>query len=104
MVYESLITKRAPARTDLVTTTTAAVVGALGRCTGFGDACSWDMECPACPQQGNGYDCGVYVMVFADLLSMSVQEIVLDAHHMRDNLLLSLILGRIAHFPTALQG
>jgi len=53
----------------------------------------------------SGHDCGVFVMVLMDLLSMRADKVVFDqqhVRHVRDKLLLSLLQGKIAHFPDAL--
>ncbi|KAJ8431548.1 hypothetical protein Cgig2_029577 [Carnegiea gigantea] len=53
----------------------------------------------------SGHDCGVYVMVFMDLLSLGVKQPILPQRYVRqvrDNLLLSLLQGQVAHFPEAM--
>ena len=53
----------------------------------------------------SGYDCGVYVMMFMDLLSLNTDQLHFDAKyvgHARDKLLLSLLQGSVAHFLDAL--
>jgi len=55
----------------------------------------------------SGYDCGVYVMAFMDVLSIKTDGLHFhpsDVRHMRDLCLLSIVDGKIAHFPDALQG
>ena len=55
----------------------------------------------------NGYDCGVYVMAFMDVLSIKTDGLHFhqdDVHDMRDLCLLSIVDGKIAHFLDALQG
>ena len=53
----------------------------------------------------SGHDCGVFVMVLLDLISMRLEQVVFDqqhVRHVRKKLLLSLLEGKIAHFPDAL--
>ena len=56
----------------------------------------------------SGHDCGVYMLMFMDLLSIRADGLYFDqpyVRHPRDKLLLSLLQGSIAHFPQAfLQG
>ncbi|KAJ8442480.1 hypothetical protein Cgig2_022363 [Carnegiea gigantea] len=117
LVYDSLLTKRALARTDLLNSGVSspllhyafapisrtdtnphihdevqkqAVVAALSVATDYANARMWQTDHPLCPQQGNGHDCGVFVMVFMDLISMSSKPLLFNQrymHHMRDKLL-----------------
>ena len=55
----------------------------------------------------SGHDCGVYVMVFMDILSIKTDGLYFDPHyvwHMRDLCLLSIVDGEIAQFLEAIQG
>ncbi|KAJ8428680.1 hypothetical protein Cgig2_006354 [Carnegiea gigantea] len=84
-----------------------AVSLALMKVAEFTDVLKWDLEHPNCPPQENGRDCGVYMSMFMDLLSMNTDGLVFGAQYVRrarDKLLLSFLLGRVAHFPNALQG
>lgn len=106
VVYDSLLTKRAPTRTDLQNSGKEAVAAALSVATDYADARTRQMDHPSCPQQGNGHDCVVFVMVFMDLISMNNKPLLFNqqyVRHMRDKLLVSLLQGKIAHFPDALQ-
>ncbi|KAJ8431991.1 hypothetical protein Cgig2_005920 [Carnegiea gigantea] len=106
LVYDSLLTKRALARTDLLNSGKEAVAAALSVATDYADARTWQTDHPLCPQQGNGHDCGVFVMVFMGLISMSSKPLLFNqryVHHIWDKLLVSLLQGKIAHFPNALQ-
>lgn len=53
----------------------------------------------------SGHDCGVYLLMFMDLFSINTDGLVFGAQyvrHARDKLLLSFLLGRVAHFLDAL--
>jgi len=55
----------------------------------------------------SGHDCGLYVMTFMDVLSMKTDRLYFDpsyARNMRDLCLLSILQGKVAHFPDALRG
>ncbi|KAJ8437548.1 hypothetical protein Cgig2_017901 [Carnegiea gigantea] len=133
LVYDSLLTKRALARTDLLNSGVSspmlhyvfapisrtcanphihdegqkeAVAAALSVATDYADVRTWQTDHPLCPQQGNGHDCSVFIMVFMDLISMSSKPLLFNqryVRHMRDKLLVSLLQGKIAHFPDALR-
>ncbi|KAJ8438435.1 hypothetical protein Cgig2_004545 [Carnegiea gigantea] len=81
---------------------------ALMKLAEFTDVLRWEMEHADCPQQDNGHDCGVYMLMFMDLLSIRADGVYFGQNyvrHARDKLLLSLLQGSIAHFPQAfLQG
>jgi len=54
----------------------------------------------------SGHDCGVYVMVLYDLMSLRAENVVFETRyvrHVHDKLLLSLLQGKIAHFPESLD-
>ncbi|KAJ8428809.1 hypothetical protein Cgig2_028014 [Carnegiea gigantea] len=81
---------------------------ALMKLAAFTDVLRWEMEHADCPQQDNGHDYGVYMLMFMDLLSIRADGVYFGQNYMRharDKLLLSLLQGSIAHFPQAfLQG
>ncbi|KAJ8441635.1 hypothetical protein Cgig2_025802 [Carnegiea gigantea] len=81
---------------------------ALMKLVKFTDVLRWEMEHADCPQQDNGHDCGVYMLMFMDLLSIRVDGLYFDQPYVRqacDKLLLSLLQRSVAHFPQAfLQG
>ena len=55
----------------------------------------------------SGYDCGVFVMAFMDLISIRAtgwQFTQANVRLFRDKCLLSLVRGRIAHFPRTVTG
>jgi len=56
----------------------------------------------------SGHDCGVYMLMFMDLLSIRADGLYFGqpyVRHARNKLLLSVLQGSIAHFPQAfLQG
>jgi Ulp1 family protease len=35
--------------------------------------CDWDIMYPQCPKQSNGFDCGVFMLLYADHLSNNLQ-------------------------------
>ncbi|KAJ8421205.1 hypothetical protein Cgig2_019168 [Carnegiea gigantea] len=82
-VYDILVTKRAPTRTNLMNSAKDEVAAALSTTTQYSDARSWDAERALCPQQENGHDCGVFVMVFMDVLPMRAKHLVLDQLYVR---------------------
>ena len=50
----------------------------------------------------SGHDYGVYVMAFMDVLSIKTDELYFDkddVRHLRDLCLMSIVDGKIAHFP-----
>uniref|UniRef100_A0A7C8ZNM0 Ubiquitin-like protease family profile domain-containing protein n=1 Tax=Opuntia streptacantha TaxID=393608 RepID=A0A7C8ZNM0_OPUST len=105
LVYDSLQKKRPGVRGDLIECARDVIGAALTMLPNYSDARQWVIDYPSCPQQGNGYDCGVYVMVLLDLISMRAEKVEFDPQHVRqvrDKLLLSLLQGKIAHFPGAL--
>ncbi|KAJ8423070.1 hypothetical protein Cgig2_009339 [Carnegiea gigantea] len=68
----------------------------------FHDALSWEVDYPTCPQQENWYDCGVFMMMFMDLLSLKGKGIFIEQGDMRlvrEKLLVSLLNGEVCHFP-----
>ena len=70
-------------------------------CTIWSVVCATDVVCLC-----SGHDCGVYVMAFMDVLSIKTDALYFDSMyvpHMRDLCLLSILDGKIAHFPEALQ-
>ncbi|KAJ8424183.1 LOW QUALITY PROTEIN: hypothetical protein Cgig2_028308 [Carnegiea gigantea] len=85
-----------------------AIALALMKVAEFTDVLRWEMKHTDCPQQDNGHDCSVYMLMFMDLLSMRADGVYFGrtyVRHARDKLLLSLLQGSIAHFPEAfLQG
>ncbi|KAJ8420535.1 hypothetical protein Cgig2_002957 [Carnegiea gigantea] len=94
LVYDSLLTKRALARTDLQNSGKEAVAAALSVAIDYADARTWWTDHPQCPQQGNGHHCSVFVMVFMDLISMNSKPLLFNeryVRHMRDKLLVSLL-------------
>ena len=55
----------------------------------------------------SGHDCGVYVMAFMDILSMNTHTLPFErgyVHNVREKFLLSILQGKISHFPEALEG
>ena len=55
----------------------------------------------------SGHDCGLYVMAFMDVLSIRTAGLYFDTsyvRHMRDLCLLSILQGKVAHFPDSLEG
>ncbi|KAJ8423512.1 hypothetical protein Cgig2_030224 [Carnegiea gigantea] len=53
-----------------------------------------------------GYDCGLFVLTFKELLSMNIGGLYFeqrDMRYMKDKCLLSLLQGKISQFPNALQ-
>ncbi|KAJ8452972.1 hypothetical protein Cgig2_014735 [Carnegiea gigantea] len=77
---------------------------ALMKLPEFCDVLSWEMENAECPQQDNGHDCGVYMLMFMDLLSIRADGLYFGQPYVRnarDKLLLSLLQERVAHFPEA---
>ncbi|KAJ8427741.1 LOW QUALITY PROTEIN: hypothetical protein Cgig2_021068 [Carnegiea gigantea] len=120
LVYGSLATKKAPAWTDLIDnvvrmlTLVMSVLGELNTLLVLtkGSKCAllfcvdftiftifFHVTLFRCC---NGHDCDVIVMVFMDLLSLGVKELVLPEGYVQDNLLVSVLRGQIAHFPEAL--
>ncbi|KAJ8420360.1 LOW QUALITY PROTEIN: hypothetical protein Cgig2_023216 [Carnegiea gigantea] len=94
LVYDSLQSKR----------TKVAIGLALMKLPQFCDVLSWEMENAECPQQDNGHDCGVYMLMFMNLLSIRADGLYFGQPYVRnarDKLLLSLLQGRVAHFPEA---
>ncbi|KAJ8446968.1 hypothetical protein Cgig2_006596 [Carnegiea gigantea] len=70
----------------------------------FTDVLRWETEHADCPQQDNGHDCGVYMLMFMDLLSIRADGLYFGQPYVRqarDKLLLSLLQGSVAHFPQA---
>ncbi|KAJ8443080.1 hypothetical protein Cgig2_004285 [Carnegiea gigantea] len=66
----------------------------------------WDINHPCCPQQDNGHDCLLYVIAFMVVLSIKTDELYFGGsfvRHMGEKSLLSILQGKIAHFPDALQ-
>uniref|UniRef100_A0A7C9DEM9 Ubiquitin-like protease family profile domain-containing protein n=1 Tax=Opuntia streptacantha TaxID=393608 RepID=A0A7C9DEM9_OPUST len=62
----------------------------------FGDTLMWDVLRADSPQQQNGYDYGVFIMAFTDLISIrATRWTFTQAHvrHFRDKCLLSLLTG-----------
>ena len=52
----------------------------------------------------SGHDCGVYMLMFRDILAMKADELYFGSpyvRHARDKLLLSCLQGSVAHFPEA---
>ncbi|KAJ8420167.1 hypothetical protein Cgig2_000257 [Carnegiea gigantea] len=108
LTYDSLHSARDGARNQLLLSEKVAIALALMKVAEFTDVLRWEMEHADCPQQDNGHDCGVYMLMFMDLLSMRADGVYFGrtyVRHARDKLLLSLLQGSIAHFPEAfLQG
>ncbi|KAJ8446292.1 hypothetical protein Cgig2_005823 [Carnegiea gigantea] len=81
---------------------------ALMKLAEFTDVLRWEMEHADCPQQDNGHDCGVYMLMFMDLLSIRADGLYFGQPYVRqarDKLLLGLLQGSVAHFPQPfLQG
>lgn len=52
VVYDSLLTKRAPIRTDLVNNVKQAIAATLSVAADYADASTWERETdhPSCPQ------------------------------------------------------
>ncbi|KAJ8425387.1 hypothetical protein Cgig2_018476 [Carnegiea gigantea] len=72
----------------------------------YADAGQWEVVTPKCPEQKNGHDYGVFVIAFIDLLSVKVDGFEFDQDyvaHYRDKCLLSILQGRVAHFPQHLR-
>jgi len=66
----------------------------------------WLTLCIVVPLR-SGYDCGVFVMAFIDLISIRATAWQFTQAHVRqfrDKCLLSLLTGRIGHFPRTLTG
>ncbi|KAJ8435110.1 LOW QUALITY PROTEIN: hypothetical protein Cgig2_001985 [Carnegiea gigantea] len=67
---------------------------ALMKLAEFTDVLRWEMEHANCPQQDNGHDCGVYMLMFMDLLSIRADGLYFGQPYVRqarDKLLLSLL-------------
>ncbi|KAJ8422403.1 hypothetical protein Cgig2_029227 [Carnegiea gigantea] len=104
ITYDSLQCKRDGPRKHLLLSGKVAIGLALMKLTEFTDVFRWEMEHADCPQQDNGHDCGVYVLMFMDLLSIRADGLYFGqpyVRHARDKLLLSLLQGSVAHFPQA---
>ncbi|KAJ8435571.1 hypothetical protein Cgig2_020033 [Carnegiea gigantea] len=55
----------------------------------------------------SGHDCGLFVMAFMEVLSIRTDGLYFKrayVRHMRDKCLLSIMLGKIVHYPEALEG
>ncbi|KAJ8422653.1 hypothetical protein Cgig2_032401 [Carnegiea gigantea] len=68
LVYDSLACVGDESRDVLLTSAKVAITVALLGTNTLGDALRWDMARLKCVQPDNGYDCGVFVMAFMDLI------------------------------------
>ncbi|KAJ8420052.1 hypothetical protein Cgig2_015671 [Carnegiea gigantea] len=68
-------------------------------------ASMWDLIHVDCPQQDNGHDCGVLVMIFMDLVALTGHTMCFnqsDIRTLRDKCLADILWGTIRNFPVAL--
>ncbi|KAJ8425180.1 hypothetical protein Cgig2_010789 [Carnegiea gigantea] len=101
-VYDSLRCKRDAPRRHLLFSAKIAIGLALTKLAEFTDVLRLDMDNADCPQQENGHDCSVYMLMFMDILAMKANGLYFNSpyvHHARDKLLLSCLQGSVAHFP-----
>ncbi|KAJ8446383.1 hypothetical protein Cgig2_019276 [Carnegiea gigantea] len=66
----------------------------------------WPVLNLSCPTQTNGYDCGVFVMRFMDVLALQEDTLCFlqdDIRALRDKCLTDLLLSRIRNFPPPLD-
>ncbi|KAJ8423551.1 hypothetical protein Cgig2_007082 [Carnegiea gigantea] len=68
----------------------------------YTDALTWDLVHVDYPQQDNGHDCGVFVMIFIDLLALIGHTMCFDQSDIRilwDKCLADILRGTIWNFP-----
>uniref|UniRef100_A0A7C8YVL5 Ubiquitin-like protease family profile domain-containing protein n=1 Tax=Opuntia streptacantha TaxID=393608 RepID=A0A7C8YVL5_OPUST len=107
LVYDSLANVKDKSREALIAHAILSIALTLLRSPFCGDALTWEVVRADCPQQQNGYDCGVFVMAFMDLISIRAtgwQFTQANVRQFRDKCLLSLVRGRITHFPRTVTG
>uniref|UniRef100_A0A7C9DCL2 Ubiquitin-like protease family profile domain-containing protein n=1 Tax=Opuntia streptacantha TaxID=393608 RepID=A0A7C9DCL2_OPUST len=107
VVYDSFAHPRDLYQESLIHHAIMSIALSMLRTSCFGSALTWDVVRPNCPQQGNGYDHGVFVMAFMDLISIRPNAWRFSHHNVRqfrDKCLVSLPRGRIANFPHTLTG
>lgn len=102
LVYNSLACVGDESRDVLLTSATVGIAVALLRTSTLGDALRWDMARVECVQQDNGYDCGVFVMAFMDLISVRADSWCFqqqNVRHFKEKCLANLLKGDIRNFP-----
>ncbi|KAJ8447331.1 hypothetical protein Cgig2_013108 [Carnegiea gigantea] len=75
---------------------------ALMRTDLYTDILTWEVIDADCPRQNNGHDCGVFVMIFMDVLALNARAMCFnqdDVRHLRDKCLADVLIDRIRNFP-----
>lgn len=89
-------------RAALVTRAKVAISVPLMKVDTYTDIVGWPVLNSSCPTQTNGYDCGVFVMMFMDVLALYEDTLCFsldDMRVLRDKCLTDLLRGQIRNFP-----